>query len=170
MSDGLSDTPSSTVVVENSQVVFYTCGASTFASTASFAPLTTVCSTDTTCADASTRIFTGVVATGTNLPTGSKITGVTLTLDWQAFGGTNPQAPATTNCFPQEKSFTLKSPSGTIITLFPGGAASFAASQTSCPRSVLLFTDTGAAAVTVASTITATGTYKPQAGTFASLN
>lgn len=120
MSDGLSDTPSSTVVVENSQVVFYTCGASTFASTASFAPLTTVCSTDTTCADNSTRTFTGVVATGTNLPTGSVIASVTLTLDWQAFGGVNPQAPATTNCFPQEKSFTLKSPSGTIITLFPG--------------------------------------------------
>lgn len=95
---------------------------------------------------------------------------MTLTLDWQPFSGVNPQSVGTGNCFPQEKSFTLKSPSGTIITLFPGGAASFAASQTSCPRSVLLFTDTGAAAVTVASTITATGTYKPQAGTFASLN
>ena len=92
---------------------------------------------------------------------------MTLTLDWQAFGGTNPQAPATTNCYPQEKSFTLRSPAGTIITLFP--AASFAASQTSCPRSVLLFTDTGAAAITNVNTITATGTYKPQAGTFASL-
>jgi hypothetical protein len=84
--DGLSDTPSSMVVVENGQAVFYTCGASTFVSTASFVPLTTVCSTDTTCADASTRTFTGVVATGTNLPTGSIITNVTLSLDWQAFG------------------------------------------------------------------------------------
>lgn len=136
---------------------------------ATFAPLTTLCSSDTTCADASTRNFTGVVATGVSLPTGSVITNVTLTLDWQAFGGTNPQAPATTNCFPQEKSFTLKSPSGTTITLFPGGAASFAASQTSCPRSVLLFTDTGATAVLATSTITATGTYRPQVGTFASL-
>lgn len=92
---------------------------------------------------------------------------MTLTLDWQAFGGTNPQAPATTNCFPREKSFTLRSPAGTTITLFP--VASFVASQTSCPRSVLFFTDTGATAITNASTITATGTYRPQAGTFASL-
>jgi hypothetical protein len=150
--------------------VFYTCGASSFVASAIFAPLTALCSSDTTCADNNTRLFTGVVATGVSLPTGSVITSVSVTLDWQAFGGTNPQAPATTNCFPQEKSFTLRSPSGTIITLFPGGAASFAATQTSCPRSVLLFTDTGATAITVASTITATGTYRPQAGTFASLN
>jgi hypothetical protein len=57
-----------------------------------------------------------------------------------------------------------------VITLFPGGATSFAATQTSCPRSVLFFTDTGAATVIATSTITATGTYKAQSGTFASLN
>lgn len=87
------------------------------------------------------------------MPTGATIGQVTVELDWQAFGGTNPSSPGTTNCFPREKSFVLKAPNGTNITLFP--TRSFNATQTNCPRSYLLFTDTGATAITTTTTIPA---------------
>jgi alpha-tubulin suppressor-like RCC1 family protein len=153
--DGQATVPWSQAIVQSWEVVFYTCGASTFSLTY------TGGANSAHFVDAGFKDFTLSFLTWIQFPTGTTMSDVDISIDWMPIDNESPTGPRwTTNCFPGEKSFQLYHPDGAVVNLINAGQLT--TPNTSCPRVMTTFDDqTLNPAIT---TTYVTGTYKPTAG------
>jgi hypothetical protein len=140
----IASKPGTITKVQNNQVKFYICGASTFSLTyigwANFANF----------ADASIAPWyidkTVTFITGTHFATGSIISDVDIRIRRRPIDTQNPWSFGTTNCYPNEKYFTLTHPDGTVVNLINAGQLS--TPNPSCPETTTNFDQSWATTIT----------------------